>query len=56
VIARECDNNVSFLLHEVEELIGGQSGAKAFRFGGEEDDMVISTLAVTEEREFICLW
>jgi len=37
-------------------LVGGQSGAKALRFGGEEDDMVIGTFAVTEEREFICLW
>lgn len=54
MIAGKRNNDVSFLVHEIEKLVRGEGGTEAFGFGGEEDNVVVRAFAMSEEREFVC--
>ena len=56
LLAGECDENVSVLLYKFEEVVGGQRWAEALRLCGEKDDMVVGSLIVLEQRNFVTLW
>ena len=47
--AREGNENVSFLLQEFENVVRGKRRTKTFRLRGEENDMVVCSLSMSEE-------
>jgi hypothetical protein len=54
--AGERDEDVSFLLQEFEKVVRGERRAEAFRFAGEEEDVVVCSLAMSEQRELVGFW
>ena len=51
LFAGEGEEDISFLLHEVEDVVRAEGWTKAFRLCGEEDGVVVSSFAMLEEGE-----
>lgn len=55
LLAGEGDEDVSILLDELEEVVGGQGWAEALGLCGEQEDVIVGALIMLKESDLVSL-